>query len=271
MQDVLQRTVVVSVSGLRVAFSATQPELVRAALNTLPPTWRYVSAATADRHYHLARPEQGQKRVGGCLLFRDRRLFQRAGNLTEALEHLESDLDLFVAVHAPRRLFVHAGVVGWQDRAIVIPGISHSGKTTLVSALLRAGAAYYSDDQVVLDLRGRVCPYPKPLFVRGLGGSRIRQGPEAFGSTAGREPIPVGLVVVTRYEPGAIWQPAPLSPGQAALALLANTPCARVRPALALRVLERALAGAETLAGVRGDADETARLVVQAAVAATTT
>jgi hypothetical protein len=270
LQGVLQSRVVVSLFGLRVALSAARPEFLQAALGTLPPRWRYVSVAPADRHYHVTGPTRGETGAGQFLLFRDRCLFQRAANLSEALEHLESDLDLFVAVHAHRRLFVHAGVVGWEGRAIIIPGTSRSGKTTLVSALLRAGASYYSDDHVVFDLRGRVRPYPKPLFVRGPGGSRMRLHPEAFGSTAGHERIPVGLVVVTSYQPGAVWQPVPLSPGRAAMALLANTPCARVRTALALRVFERALAGARTLAGVRGDADETARLLVQAAVGSTT-
>jgi len=256
----LQRKIVVSLSGLRVALSASQPQILQAALALLPPQWRPVSGATANRQYHI----EGNPTLGSFLLLRDCIPWQQSNDLTESLRHLESDLDLFVAVQTPRRLFVHAGVVGWLGRAIVIPGISHSGKTTLVAALLRAGASYYSDDHAVFDPRGLIRPYPKPMFVRGQEGCRTRLGPEAFGAAAGRKSIPVGLVVVTRYQPGACWQPVPLSPGKAALALLANTPCARSRPAMALRVFARALSDAQTLTGERGDADETARLLLQA-------
>jgi predicted ATPase len=44
-----------------------------------------------------------------------------------------------VATEAPRRVFVHAGVVGWKGQAILVPGRSYSGKTTLIAALMKAG------------------------------------------------------------------------------------------------------------------------------------
>ena len=53
---------------------------------------------------------------------------------------LAADAERFVAEHAPDHLFVHAGVVGWNGRAIVMPGASFAGKTTLVQAWLEAGA-----------------------------------------------------------------------------------------------------------------------------------
>src|ERR1044071_2065737 len=44
---------------------------------------------------------------------------------------LESHLRLYVAERAPRRVFVHAGVVGWRGPAVLIPGRRLSGKTSL--------------------------------------------------------------------------------------------------------------------------------------------
>src|SRR5690242_12664363 len=41
--------------------------------------------------------------------------------LNELLTFIESDLRLFVAAHAKGAVFLHAGVVGWKGRAIVIP------------------------------------------------------------------------------------------------------------------------------------------------------
>lgn len=74
----------------------------------------------------------------------------RARELDEALRALESDLQLHVAVRSRRFVFVHAGVVGWRGRAILLPGRSHSGKSTLVAALLEEGAAYYSDEYALI-------------------------------------------------------------------------------------------------------------------------
>ena len=67
-------------------------------------------------------------------------------NLDEVIRALQTDLQLFVATEALSRLFVHAGVVGWRGRAILVPGTSFSGKTTLVAAMVQAGASYYSDE-----------------------------------------------------------------------------------------------------------------------------
>ena len=33
-----------------------------------------------------------------------------------------------IANHAPDRVFMHAGVVGWNQRALVLPGASFAGK-----------------------------------------------------------------------------------------------------------------------------------------------
>ena len=45
----------------------------------------------------------------------------------ELLAYLEREVRWTVAARAPRRLFVHAGVVGWRGRAVVIPGASYGG------------------------------------------------------------------------------------------------------------------------------------------------
>jgi hypothetical protein len=66
-----------------------------------------------------------------------------------------------VAENARRWIFVHAGVVAWRGQAIVIPGATQSGKTSLVAALVRAGAEYFSDEYAVFDARGRVHPLPR--------------------------------------------------------------------------------------------------------------
>ena len=46
-------------------------------------------------------------------------------------EMAESQIRVTVAEFAVGKVFLHAGVVGWKGRAIVIPAQSFSGKTTL--------------------------------------------------------------------------------------------------------------------------------------------
>jgi hypothetical protein len=178
-------------------------------------------------------------------------------DLDELLESLESNLHFVTAVSARDRLFVHAGVVGWRGQAVVIPGRSFSGKSRFVAALVRAGAIYFSDEYAVFDDQGWVHPYPKPLSIRGPDGEPARRYPvEALGGRAAIDPLPVGLVALTVYRPGARWSPVRLSSGQALLAMLENTVLARSRPDVALSTLQRVASGAWALSGERGEAEE---------------
>jgi hypothetical protein len=183
----------------------------------------------------------------------------RTTDLPEALQFLEFHLEEYVAQMAPRRVFVHAGVVGWNGAAIVIPGASHSGKTSLVAALLEAGATYYSDEFAVLDEGGFVHPYPRPLRIRDQGDLGRRVTAEALGAASGRKRLPVALVASTRYDAAGSWRPRSLSQGEAVLELMSHTVPARFRPRQVLSVLKRVSLKASALKGRRGDARETAR------------
>ncbi len=193
------------------------------------------------------------------ILYRDAAQLARTKDTDLVLEALERDLQLYVAEQARRRVFVHAGVVGWQGRAIVIPGRTMTGKTTLVKALVEAGATYYSDEYAVFDERGRVHPYPKPMSVRENGDGRPKEIlPEALGGTTGVKPLPVGLVVATSYRKAARWRPRQLLPGRAVMALLAHTVPIRRKPERALTTLRQVVADASVIKGVRGEAEEVA-------------
>ena len=182
---------------------------------------------------------------------------------SEALDMFEGLVRFEVAQRAPRWTFVHAGVVGWSGRAIVIPGTSFSGKSMLVRALVRAGATYYSDEYAVLDQRGLVYPFAQPLTNRNAPGGRQRLTVDELGGIAGARALPVGLVISTRYVPGADWNPVRVSPGEALLALLQNTVRAQAAPARVMRVLTRVAESAMTLEGTRGEAESTATDVLK--------
>jgi hypothetical protein len=233
-----------------------------AVIARLPPRWRRSPRAANARAYRVVSAGASQSGETEHHLFIDGRRVARALDLDRLCDHLEADLQLHVAEMAPHRVFVHAGVVGWGGSAIVVPGASGSGKTTLVAALVRLGATYYSDEYAVLDGRGRVHPYPSPLSVRESHDRPTKYAVEALGGRRGRRPLPVGLVVVGAYEPGAAFAPHRLSPGRAVLALLAHTVSARRQPVLALRALSGVATRATVLEGARGHAGATAATIL---------
>lgn len=254
--------------GVRVGVRANSPDAMARARQLLPPSWRPALSPDVKRLYSLVLPEpaSANSRVRRySMLYANARRIARDLDGELVLRVLESELQLYVAERARRRLFVHAGVVGWDGRAIVLPGRTLSGKSTLVAALLRAGATYYSDEYAVLDVRGRVHPYPRQLSLREDGsllGTKF--SPEMLGARSGKKPLPVGLVAVTEYREGARWRPGRLSPGRAVLALLAHTVQARRRPEFALAVLRTVVADALVLKGVRGEAHEVAEWLLEA-------
>lgn len=217
-----------------------------------------------------ATPTTPVRRVGPAgkrrrfnLLYDGILLASRTLDLDELLERFESSVRLRVAENAKGRVFVHAGVVGWKGRAIVIPGRSFTGKTSLVAALVRAGATYLSDEYAVLDRRGRVFPYVKPLSLRlGDDETQTHVSVEDLGGTAATGPLPVGHVIATQFVDGATWKPRVLSDGEAVLAMLAHTVPARRDPETVLDVLQRVAAKSTVVKGKRGDADATAAAIL---------
>lgn len=235
----------------------------------LPPGWKPAASPIVDFLYSIVVGGRGKSsRIQRFnLLYYDAGPLARTRDFEWLLKAFESDLQLLVADNARRRIFVHAGVVGWKNKAIVIPGTSFSGKTTLVSKLVEAGAKYYSDEYAVIDEHGRVHPFPRPLGVRRpneFETSRIDVA--SLGGVSGSRPLPVQLVVATRYQAGAKWRPRQLSQGRGVLELLANTVSARSQTRLALSTLPRAIQSAEVLRGVRGEADEVVETILKKVV-----
>lgn len=248
-----------SAYGVRVGLRVNDKAILRRVLTRLPPDSRPSDVRVVNHLYSLtgfANNSDGKVRrfnLGYWNLAR----FARTRSFEDLLDQFESHLQLTVAEHAPRRVFVHAGVVGFKGRAIVIPGMSFSGKSTLVAELLRAGATYYSDEYAVIDERGRVHPYARDLRIRVAESGRVeRARPEQLGAVVGSKPLRVGLVVSTNFKGGARWRPRELTQGKAVLELLANTVSARSQPEMALSFLTKALESARILKGARGEASE---------------
>lgn len=240
--------------GVRVSDGRILPALQR----RLPPDWSVGRNPVVDHLVSVV--------VGGTsgalrrfhLMYANGLRLSRTHDIEDLLDTFESHVAMAVAETARGRVFVHAGVVGWRGRAILIPGASHSGKSTLVAALVRAGATYFSDEYAVLDSSGRVHPFPRLLQLRGDGGRQKRVDVRSIGGRAASASLPVGLVVVTRYQAGRRWRPRAVSPGRGLLDLLAHTVPARRRPRAALSALQRVVVPGRVVESTRGEADETA-------------
>jgi hypothetical protein len=249
----------VNAYGVRIAMRANEPAVLRRALDRLPPGWRPVYTQIVQRLYSFVVP----RRRGLHTLYGDTVVVAERRTLNAMLDSFESDVQIYVAERAPRHVFVHAGVVGWRGQAILLPGPSMSGKSRLVAELIRAGATYYSDEYAVLDATGRVHPYDRPLSLRQEGRSGPRRYPaEALGGQAGRRPLPVGLVVLSSYRPGARWRPRPLTAARGALAILDHAVAARSAPARVLAAIGNVAKGARFFVSPRGEAKETAHLLL---------
>ena len=252
--------------GVRVGIRVNDPAILEQVIRRLPPGSQPAELRVVDHLYSVigseAKPDAKVRRLN--LAYWNLLRVARSRSFEDVLNALESHVQLTVAEFAPRRIFVHAGVVGWKDRAILIPGVSHSGKTTLVDLLIRAGATYYSDEYAVLDPRGRVHPFPRALGIRFPNSGESRKvRAEEIGAEVGSKPLRIGLVVSTNYKDGARWRPRSLSRGKGVLELMANTVSARSQPELALTVLPRALRSAEILKGVRGEANEIVESILE--------
>jgi len=225
----------------------------------LPPGWRenHTEMVEGNRFGLIGDKRGGTYRVG----LSNVPLAEKVP-LDLALEILDSAIRVRVAFEAPDHVFVHAGVVAYEGRALLIPGKSFSGKTRLVASLVRAGATYYSDEFAPIDRDGLVHPYAKPLSIRGDNQLQTNHHVATLGGTAGQEPLPVAAVVHTTYREGAAWEPARLSPAQGALALFGHAVAARDRPEEVLSALTSAVEGATILDGDRGEADELAPLLL---------
>ncbi len=253
--------------GVRAGIRANQTGTLDQILPYLPPGWKESRSLNVDRLYSFVLGDEKHrgKRRSFNLVYADDNRIAGTPELDQAIDAFESDLQLFVAETAPRRVFVHAGVVGLRGRAIVIPGRSFSGKTSLVAALVKAGAVYYSDEYAVLDERGRVHHYARPLSIRENGylEKPKKYRVETLGGRAGVRPLPVGMVVVSKYEAGARWRPRRLSEGEGALELMANTVSARRQPEAMLGAIREVVSRAPVLKGPRGEVGQVVEFIFE--------
>lgn len=253
--------------GVTLGVRVNDPAIVPVLKARLPADAELADAEVVERYlsFILGGSKPGSRIRAFNMLYLDHSQAARSHRLDDVLDAFESWTRLSVAEFAPTRIFVHAGAVGWKGRAILIPGKTQSGKSSLVAELVKAGATYYSDEFAVLDESGLVHPFAKPLSMRESPAARQRDVMvEDIGGRVGTDPLPVGLVVLSQYKADARWDPQNLSPGLGTLEMLANTISARRAAERALLTLERVASGARIIKTERGEAHAVSGQILQA-------
>jgi len=251
--------------GVRIGVRVNDRALIPVLVGRLPPGAKMSPTGRVDRMLSVIKGGRGEQRgvMKYHLVYADHVVAGRSHDFETVLGNYDTHLRVAMAQFSRRKLFVHAGVVAWKGKAILLPGKTLAGKTHLVAELVKAGATYFSDEYAVLDSDGLVHPFAKPLSMRpDKTGAQIETPVEQLGGIAGRKKLPVGLVMMSRYEEGARWRPKRLTSGQGMLALLENTFSARLSPELAMNVLGRLVSGATVLMSKRGEASAIANSIL---------
>ena len=196
-----------------------------------------------------------QEPDGMVSFFEAGELIARHVSLDFTIDQICTVTRMKVAEHAVGMTFLHAGVVAWNGKAIVLPAQSYKGKTSLVTELVRMGALYLSDEYAVFDREGYVHPFAKPLSVREVAGSQLQTDldVEEFGGRAGTERARVGLVLFTEYSPGAIWSPKKLTPAAAVLEMIKHCVPIRRNPESTLDTLRKVANSCPAYSTSRGE------------------
>jgi len=184
-------------------------------------------------------------------------IFENSGDF-ELQEILTSRIRMTVAEFTKKYAFLHAGVIGWKDRAIVIPGQSFSGKSTLVKEFVERGALYFSDEYAVIDEKGFAHPFPKKLSIRGIINDiqQVDISCEELGGKTAREPLPVEFLVVSKFEKNRRQRVSRLTAGEGMMAMVENSLSVRRSPQHTLNIFKLVAANSVVLKVKRAEAPE---------------
>jgi hypothetical protein len=188
---------------------------------------------------------------------------QSACGVIRLVPELIRALDEAVIQRLTRLHAVHAGAVQLGERVLLLPGVTHSVKSSLVAELLRRGAIYFSDEYALIDSEGRVYPYPRPLLLRNGSPEQFPVLPWECNSSIGTAPAPVGWILSLEYQPKCRWSVAAMPQSEALLTLLRNTPHVLAESPDLVGIFRHAVAGAACYSGRRTEAADAADQILQ--------
>lgn len=173
-----------------------------------------------------------------------------ATSLTSLEPQIVRALDDVIVERLQHWRAIHAGVVAWAGGAILLPGSTHAGKSTLVAELVKLGAMYFSDEYALIDADGWVHPYPRPMLLRHGGPQAVVTSVDRVGTAR----APVRWILALNYEPDRMWDTKPVNQGEAMMLLLRNTPHILADTPGLIDYFGQATSGARSLIGFRPEA-----------------
>jgi hypothetical protein len=200
-------------------------------------------------------------RSDGILILRDDATEITAESVETAIPLLQSAIDEAVVGRSSDVAFVHAGVVAIGNAGILLPGLSHAGKSTLVAELVRHGAIYFSDEYAVIDAAGSVHPYPRALMLRNGAPEQRPVLPEELAVAVGTGSVSPRLILMLRFVEGQEFQVRKINHAEALMILLQSTPQVLADAPHIFGPLGRVAASAVTFSGVRGEASQAAEQI----------
>jgi hypothetical protein len=257
-----QHTVALRSYGVKLSISADKTETlspILACLDDLLPGHEPIPVSDFRHQFYISSEPNGD-----AAIFKNGERLAAVCPFKDALDIFSSHIRLAVAENAADRVFIHAGAVGFGDKALIMPASSRCGKTTLTAELVRRGGLYYSDEYAVLDADGLLHPFPKPLSIRGLS-SDDRQTDvhvESIGGKVAEQEISVAMVLFTEYQNNAVFRPKRLSSANGLMELIRKTIPIRTEPERVLNVLRKVAESAIFVESKRGDASIQADQIV---------
>lgn len=249
--------------GFRSNNSAFINKLKKKMPDIVPIAWKEIFQGEVEHWYSVFKEKKNWKEFR---LYKESEFILANNSKDEVINYLETQIRSKIAEYARDFVFLHAGVVSWKGKGIIIPGKSFSGKTTLVSELIKRNCEYLSDEFAVLDRRGLVHPFPKKLSVRGIIDEyrQVDFDVEQLGGTESNAPVPVGYLLLTEYQPKKKNSRIKIvTSGEGVMAGVANSISVRHNPKLVLEVLSVVANQAVILKTKRGEAAEFAEFLLE--------
>jgi hypothetical protein len=179
------------------------------------------------------------------------------GSVEGAMRGVSNGIHFVLGKRSPMT-FLHAGAVEIDGNAVIFPGRSRWGKSTLVASLVEQGCGYMSDEYAVISQHGTVFPLSKPIRLRKAGGA-VHIDPPGVSAPGG---LHCSALILTRFEEGAQWAPESMTSGAA---ILETLPCALQSRECSEQVLASLAAlvrGAECYRSSRGNFQPTAESIM---------
>jgi hypothetical protein len=252
--------------GVKICFSSNNKvfinQLKKRMPEIVPIPWLEMPGSEFAHDFSVIKDSKSEKNFE---LYREAEFVLKKTSAKELLEYLESQIRSVIAEYAQDFIFLHAGVVSWKGKGIIIPGKTLSGKTTLVSELIKRDCEYLSDEFAVIDKNGYVHPFPKKLSVRGIIGEykQVDLPVSKFGGKTSQAPVPIGFMLLTEYKKEKRKPRIRIeSAGEGVMAGVANSISVRQNPKFVLEVLSVVANRAVILKGKRGDAGDFAEFLL---------